>query len=123
MKKIIISAFIPVLFLVGCVAPVDQQTQEGAPTLEQAERPTGQSASQDTQEPSDGLNPPVDGASQEACAQQGGQWKEFPNSCVDSCVYNRTPEVVSCLMAITNGCDCGPEQCWDQATNSCVALY
>jgi len=43
----------------------------------------------------------------------GGEWKEFSNGCVDSCDLARNPEIISCTQALTNGCDCGPDRCWN----------
>lgn len=50
------------------------------------------------------------------CEQAGGEWKEFPNSCVDSCDLARNPEAISCAFALTQGCECGPLECWNGNT-------
>lgn len=53
-----------------------------------------------------------------ACLNAGGQWLEFSNGCADSCAYAADPTSM-CTMVITNGCDCGPDKCWDR-DYSCV---
>lgn len=52
-------------------------------------------------------------ADQELCAQAGGEWKEFSNGCVDSCDYIRNVDNTECTAALTYGCDCGEDQCWN----------
>ncbi|MBI1972516.1 hypothetical protein HYS50_00750 [Candidatus Woesearchaeota archaeon] len=58
------------------------------------------------------------GSPEQLCAQAGGVWKEFPNGCVDSCELARIKNI-ACLQALTDGCDCGPNQCWNFAKNRC----
>lgn len=41
------------------------------------------------------------------CLITGGQWREFPNGCVDLCGAE------DCLQAFTYGCDCGADKCWN----------
>ncbi len=48
----------------------------------------------------------------EECILLGGTWREFSNGCVDSCSYERNEEVF-CSQAITEGCDCGIDMCWN----------
>jgi len=50
---------------------------------------------------------------QEECERVGGVWKEFNNGCVDSCVKERSSEPVFCTQVLTDGCDCGPDRCWN----------
>ncbi|MFW6173563.1 MAG: hypothetical protein ACOC5T_07455 [Elusimicrobiota bacterium] len=52
---------------------------------------------------------------QEECARVGGEWKTFPNTCVDSCEYRRG-EVQFCGQALTEGCECGTNKCWNGET-------
>ncbi len=47
------------------------------------------------------------------CGAAGGEWKEFPNTCVDSCDYRRAEQETMCGMAMTYGCECGPDMCWN----------
>lgn len=49
----------------------------------------------------------------ESCEKTGGFWKSFPNTCVDSCSYVRSKERIMCGQAFTDGCDCGPDKCWN----------
>ncbi len=51
--------------------------------------------------------------SKSACGKSGGLWKFFPNTCVDSCSYARSKERIMCGQAFTDGCDCGPNKCWN----------
>ena len=46
------------------------------------------------------------------CMDAGGEWKTFPNTCVDSCEYRRNEDLM-CGMALTDGCDCGEGMCWN----------
>lgn len=62
---------------------------------------------------------PVEGPRAE-CANAGGEWRELPNSCVDSCDYRRG-NVEMCAQVITEGCDCGENRCWNGTT--CVDTY
>ena len=50
------------------------------------------------------------------CTNSGGKWTGFSNSCVDSCDYVRG-YVQVCGQILTQGCDCGPDMCWNG--NSC----
>ncbi len=50
-------------------------------------------------------------AQEKQCAQSGGTWKEFPNSCADIC-----GNPLACLDVLTMGCDCGATQCWNGTT-------
>jgi hypothetical protein len=52
---------------------------------------------------------------EEICVQEGGEWKTFPNTCVDSCEYRRNDDIM-CGMALTDGCDCGEGMCWNGNT-------
>jgi len=54
---------------------------------------------------------------QKACAEGGGQWKAFPNTCVDDCGY---AHVDVCGDAVTEGCDCGFFMCWNETTKKCA---
>lgn len=58
-----------------------------------------------------------DHSSSWSCTESGGVWNELPNSCVDSCASVKYPDLM-CLLVLTEGCDCGPNKCWDG--NSCV---
>ncbi|MGM5487621.1 MAG: hypothetical protein ACQESG_01600 [Nanobdellota archaeon] len=55
---------------------------------------------------------------EEICQAEGGDWREFPNGCVDTCESQR--ENVACAQVMTEGCDCGPGMCWNGAT--CVPI-
>ena len=48
----------------------------------------------------------------ENCQISKGVWREFGNGCVDSC-KSKMDRIMICSMAITYGCDCGKESCWD----------
>lgn len=47
------------------------------------------------------------------CENSEGKWREFGNTCGDVC-----GTVTTCGQALTYGCDCGSELCWDG--NSCI---
>ena len=47
------------------------------------------------------------------CMGVGGEWKTFTNGCVDSCLKERSEEPVFCTQALTDGCDCGSDRCWN----------
>ena len=51
------------------------------------------------------------------CLNSGGEMREFQNSCVDSCDLERNAAAISCAFEVTEGCDCGPDNCWNG--NSC----
>ncbi|MBI2608891.1 MAG: hypothetical protein HYW47_04740 [Deltaproteobacteria bacterium] len=44
------------------------------------------------------------------CEKEGVSVKLFSNTCVDECYP--TGEERVCGMALTYGCDCGPDKCW-----------
>jgi hypothetical protein len=49
----------------------------------------------------------------QVCINGGGTWREdFSNTCVDTCEYARNPDML-CGQAITAGCDCGSNKCWN----------
>ena len=50
------------------------------------------------------------------CLRMGGEWKQFPNGCIDSC-YSQENSGIFCTQALTEGCECGQNSCWD--TNTC----
>jgi len=50
---------------------------------------------------------------QEECESVDGTWTEFSNGCVDSCDLARNPETILCTQALTDGCECGPDRCWN----------
>ncbi|KKS97569.1 MAG: hypothetical protein UV73_C0007G0012 [Candidatus Gottesmanbacteria bacterium GW2011_GWA2_43_14] len=50
-----------------------------------------------------------------ACENQGFKWEVFPNGCVDSCELAGDPKI-NCTQALTSGCDCGPNACWNGTT-------
>lgn len=52
-------------------------------------------------------------SSAQRCSSQGGNWREFSDGCADSCEKARDPYGIMCTQAITLGCDCGPDKCWD----------
>lgn len=60
---------------------------------------------------------------QEKCENAGGTWKQFSNTCVDLCSYIRSTEPVICGQAFTDGCDCGPDKCWNFETETCEVNY
>jgi hypothetical protein len=47
------------------------------------------------------------------CENSGGTWTTFNNGCADTCEYVRSPETISCIQALTESCDCGPDKCWN----------
>ena len=53
------------------------------------------------------------------CEKSGGIWKEFPDTCVDSCGYYRGNPSIGCGEALTDGCDCGTDKCWNRDTIAC----
>ncbi|MFP4111921.1 MAG: hypothetical protein ACLFUO_02900 [Candidatus Woesearchaeota archaeon] len=57
---------------------------------------------------------------QDICEDAGGNWELMPNSCVDSCEYNRNPDSIICAQALTYGCNCGEGMCWNG--NDCVEI-
>ncbi|MBD3360331.1 hypothetical protein GF366_00855 [Candidatus Peregrinibacteria bacterium] len=48
---------------------------------------------------------------EEICREGGGEWKEMPDACVDSCESQR--DGIMCAQVITEGCDCGEGRCWN----------
>lgn len=57
---------------------------------------------------------------QEMCEHSQGEWRQFPNSCADSCEVNRNPESILCAQSLTMGCDCGDTKCWDK--KRCISI-
>ncbi len=56
---------------------------------------------------------------QELCESGGAGWIEFSSGCHDECVYERWSSKIhySCTEALSYGCDCGLDKCWNG--NSC----
>jgi hypothetical protein len=59
-----------------------------------------------------GRTPEDENDEEQDCIKAGGEWKTFPNTCVDSCEYRRNDDLM-CGMALTEGCDCGEGMCWN----------
>jgi hypothetical protein len=60
-----------------------------------------------------------EGTAQAQCEEVGGTWRQFPNACRDSCEYARNKTDMACAQVMTDGCDCGPTECWNGL--DCVA--
>src|SRR3989344_1821359 len=56
---------------------------------------------------------------EEECNKNGGTWYYFGDGCVDSCEKAKAKEPVACTAALTWGCECGPDKCWNFTTNEC----
>lgn len=55
---------------------------------------------------------PSPNVAQATCQASGGVWRQFGNSCIDSCgVADRVD--VMCAQVMTYGCDCGANACWN----------
>lgn len=52
-----------------------------------------------------------------ACSQTGGTWRDFPDSCADTCPPS-SPRV--CSSVLTSSCDCGASACWDLNAVGCI---
>ena len=57
----------------------------------------------------------------EVCEQKNGTWMEFKNGCVDNC-SNKIARMSMCTEALTFGCKCGENKCWNNAQNSCITI-
>ena len=55
-----------------------------------------------------------------SCKEGGGVSTMFNDGCEDSCYSERNRDI-DCTMAISGGCDCGPDMCWEE--NKCVPNY
>lgn len=110
--------------LADAYGQVSEETVEGAElidarleALELALREGGVATIEQVDDALAALEGQVRESKQQQCREEGGEWRQFPNGCVDSCNYARNPDVI-CTQALTMGCDCGPEQCWNGA--ACV---
>ncbi len=63
-----------------------------------------------------GLKGDIRRTPKERCADAGGEWTQFPNTCVDLCEYERNPGEIICGQALTMGCECGADSCWNGIT-------
>ena len=50
---------------------------------------------------------------QEVCENGDGDWVTLSDDCVDGCDYIRSDGAMECSEAMTDGCDCGEESCWN----------
>lgn len=55
-----------------------------------------------------------------ACEKSQGVWREFGNGCVDNCIKKIDPYNIVCTSALTYGCECGKNRCWN--SEKCVAI-
>jgi len=55
-----------------------------------------------------------------ACEKSQGVWREFGSGCVDNCLKKIDPYNIVCTSALTYGCECGKNRCWNGET--CVAI-
>lgn len=53
------------------------------------------------------------------CEENFGVWREFGNGCVDRCEVKFNKFRI-CTMALTYGCDCGVDRCWQG--DKCVTI-
>ena len=108
----LISVLIFVLLMVGCQTPEDQIESNNLPNttiVKDSEKPETEKVNL-TKE----LN------ETEKCAISNGEWIRFRDSCVDSCEKARLSYNPSaCGAAITWGCECGSDRCWNSSTESC----
>ena len=86
MKKIIGLCILSAIFLIGCTK--DNSTINEIEILDNPEK---------------------------ECERIGKEWKEFSDGCVDSCEKERESSVL-CTTVLTDGCDCGSDQCWNGRT-------
>ncbi len=56
---------------------------------------------------------PEDVAEAKMCNASGGTWKWFGNGCADAC---GVPVGATCTSVMTQGCDCGGDQCWNDSS-------
>ena len=49
----------------------------------------------------------------ELCLSGGADFKFFNTGCHDECYITRSKKPISCTQALSSGCDCGPEKCWN----------
>jgi hypothetical protein len=54
------------------------------------------------------------------CEKSYGIWREFGNGCVDNCIKKIDPYNIVCTSALTYGCECGKNRCWNN--EKCVSL-
>ncbi|MBI4895538.1 MAG: hypothetical protein HY831_03520 [Candidatus Aenigmarchaeota archaeon] len=47
------------------------------------------------------------------CEAGGAKWKLFNSGCHDECYVKRATKPVACNMALSYGCDCPENQCWN----------
>lgn len=53
------------------------------------------------------------------CAEEGGEWKLFPDGCVDNCNKYNQKEQIFCTMALTYSCECGLGRCFNFKLKTC----
>ncbi|MDP3966487.1 MAG: hypothetical protein Q8Q04_03070 [archaeon] len=56
---------------------------------------------------------------EEVCLSDGGEWKEFSDSCANTCSYERGGDRY-CAQVLTFSCECGSGNCWDG--KNCVPI-
>lgn len=54
---------------------------------------------------------------QKNCVNQGGAWRQFSNNCAGNC-FSKLEKFSICGQALTFGCDCGSDYCWNK--DKCV---
>ncbi len=54
------------------------------------------------------------------CEKSQGVWREFGNGCIDNCLKKIDPYNIVCTSALTYGCECGKNRCWNG--EKCVAI-
>jgi hypothetical protein len=68
-------------------------------------------------------DPNVDylGFLKQVCKSQGGNWKDFGNSCAGTCESKAADQKnLICSAVISSSCDCGDNKCWHQ--NKCMEI-
>lgn len=64
---------------------------------------------------------PVTFEDRDVCEESGGVWRQFGNSCVDSCEA-KLNELSICTKITVSSCECGKSRCFDDEKKICVAL-
>ncbi|MDD5178501.1 MAG: excalibur calcium-binding domain-containing protein [Candidatus Nanoarchaeia archaeon] len=103
------------ILLVGCSQPTNQQKTRDIQVINSNDDKSEQTPTSSLEEkcPNDGeIDQTPELSSEERCINAGGEWLYFSSGCADSCGSQRREDVV-CTTAMTWGCECGGDKCWN----------
>lgn len=102
--------------------PANQKEQDSAPAVEKSPALMDiEKLKPDTAAIGEIINQTGNDIKEALCKQNGGTWQQFSNGCADNC-SSKIAKFSMCTTALTYGCKCGDNKCWDSMGNKCMLV-